>query len=478
MMSLPRAPATTTAVAPPQLTTSSSQSMAEYYQQSAQNAPVDIASVDGEDDDDDSCHHRAATASMLLRLCVYGFFIELKPSEAYLNAFLTTEKGFSNQVTNDDIYPWFTYGQLVMLVVMPLFVERFQYRTVLLIESVGFLFTRVLLLWATSLFWMQAMQITYAIGTASKVVYLCMIYREVNQDEYHRATAVVWAASLGGQFAAGVLGQVLVSSHASLWLLNYISLANVCIAFVVAFNVPEHADQLLAHSTTSSAATAMFSTDVVTNLADDIQMRRQKRARNTVQARTWQWANFLAVTWVMFKCCESLASNYIQNRWTSFHDLNTMNGLVTALYTACGAIASWVLACCSRASSPQVSTPKLHGGPFHSNALQTQSVAPTLQSSYVSYVLYGCAYYAVMTTVSAELAKQCTTNEYAKHFAMVSLGAAVLETVVTFLLQDTSARTATWFDGITILHVALLGFYLFVFCRVRHDGSQVPPSTV
>ncbi|KAF0752541.1 hypothetical protein AaE_005999 [Aphanomyces astaci] len=270
-------------VAPPSVvppkpahTMSSSQSIAEYYQKSAQYAPVEVS----QDRDDDTSHRSAAT-SILFRLCLYGFFIELKPSEAYLNTFLTSEKGTyispasptKSQMTTSTRGS--TYGQMLMLVAMPLFVERFQYRTVLLIESVGFLFTRLLLLWATSLFWMQghqplviqtqnipttllcayiAMQVTYAVGTASKVVYLCMIYREVKQEEYHRATAVVWAASLGGQFAAGVLGQILVSFHASLWLLNYISLANVCVAFVVALYVPEHADLLL--STTSAATPA------------------------------------------------------------------------------------------------------------------------------------------------------------------------------------------------------------------------------
>ncbi|RHY07748.1 hypothetical protein DYB28_001124 [Aphanomyces astaci] len=319
-------------VAPPSVvppkpahTMSSSQSMAEYYQKSAQYAPVEVS----QDRDDDTSHRSAAT-SMLFRLCLYGFFIELKPSEAYLNTFLTSEKahvlGFSNQVTNDDIYPWFTYGQMLMLVAMPLFVERFQYRTVLLIESVGFLFTRLLLLWATSLFWMQ---VTYAVGTASKVVYLCMIYREVKQEEYHRATAVVWAASLGGQFAAGVLGQILVSFHASLWLLNYISLANVCVAFVVALYVPEHADLLL--STTSAATPATFSSHHPPSSNQAIQARRLKRARLAERARTWRWTNVLAVSWIAFKCCESLVVNYIQNQWTSFHGIveRSLDGQIT-----------------------------------------------------------------------------------------------------------------------------------------------------
>ena len=134
--------------------------------------------------------------------------------------------GFTNEETNDYIYPWFSYGKLAMLLLLPLVVERFQYRTVLIIESCGFLCTRLLLIYGASLFLMQGiypvilaeitafnyvslvMQVTYAVGTATKIVYLTIIYRQVPRDEYHHATALVWTAQLAGKFAAGLLGQV------------------------------------------------------------------------------------------------------------------------------------------------------------------------------------------------------------------------------------------------------------------------------
>ncbi|KAF0714224.1 Aste57867_3939 [Aphanomyces stellatus] len=439
-----------------------SSSVSDYYQQSAQFAPVEV--VD-----------HAATSAMLFRLCLYGFFIELKPSEAYLNAFLTTDKGFTNQETNDLIYPWFSYGQLLMLVAMPLVVERFQYRTVLLIESIGFLFTRILLLSGSSLFLMQAMQVTYAVGTVSKVVYLCMIYREIKQEEYHQATAVIWTASLGGQFAAGLLGQVLVSYQATLWLLNYISLANVCVALCIAVSVPEHAADLVPPAHTMLVDVDPLSTYDTTrtsseNLRHDIETRRRRRQLLVARRRTWHWTNFLAVSWIAFKCCESLMANYIQNRWSTFPDTADSNGLATALYTASGALASGGISCLVTRTTAKWLQWYLFGGGVTLLVLAyMQTIATSLDVSYVSYVLYGAVYYAIITTVSAELAMQCTTNQYAKMFSIVALGAACLETALTFLLQGTHAQTTTWFDGITWLHVLLLLFYVFVYCTLEPE---------
>ncbi|CAK4154412.1 unnamed protein product [Aphanomyces euteiches] len=447
---------------PPRSKPHSESSMSDYYQQTLNYAPVEVERNDSA---------ASTSATMLLRLCLYGFFIELKPSEAYLNAFLTIDKGFTNVVTNEEIYPWFTYGQLAMLLVMPLVVERVPYRSVLLIESLGFLLTRAFILWGTSLFLMQLMQVTYAIGTVSKVVYLCMIYREVSPEEYHSATAAVWASSLAGQFVAGLLGQLLVWLGVDLWWLNYISLANVCIAFALAFSVPEHAAELI-----QVPATAVAGGDETS--PEDLTTRRRKRHLKLAKARTWQWTNFLAATWITLKCCESLSSNYIQNRWTSFTEETLENGVVMALYTASGALIMWILTCAGQRKARSAKSLQwflFSGSVIIAGLSYVQTIAPSLELSYGCYILYGAVYYGLITTVSAELALQCSTDHYAKMFSVVALGAASLETMITFLLQGTTTLTTTWFGTITVVHGILLAFYLFFYCRL--EPEPLPDET-
>ena len=45
--------------------------------------------------------------------------VNRKPSEAYLNPFLVHDKGFTNEELNNQVYPYWTYGQLIFLALVP-----------------------------------------------------------------------------------------------------------------------------------------------------------------------------------------------------------------------------------------------------------------------------------------------------------------------------------------------------------------------
>ncbi|OQR89552.1 hypothetical protein THRCLA_09696 [Thraustotheca clavata] len=418
-----------------------------------------------------------STRSLLFRLCLYGFFVELKPSEAYLNQYLTQDKGFSNTATNEDIYPWYTYGKLLMLLVLPLIVERFQYRTVLLIESIGFLCTRVLLIFGQSLFLMQLMQVTYALGTASKIVYLTIIYREVPRDEYHHATAVIWTAQLAGKCLAGVLGQVLVSYDVSLLALNYVSCGTVAFSLALAISIPKDKADVVAIAVPEkrnfrplpSRRDTGDSIEVSSTGSVRVRAHLHRREPTAPAPNVWHWTNILGLTWTILYCCESLVGNYIQNRWTDFSASTLENGIMTAVYTISGAIATLVMSRMLKKvlrSARFLRSILLIGSIGFVIVSYRQAVAINLWRSYLWYILYGAIFYALITTVSAELALQCSTNEYAKMFAIVMLCAAILETMVTFLLQGTTDNVTPWFGAVAILHGFLLFFHLFVSCRV------------
>ncbi|KDO29699.1 hypothetical protein SPRG_05650 [Saprolegnia parasitica CBS 223.65] len=426
-----------------------------------------------------------STKALLFRLCLYGFFVELKPSEAYLNQFLTQDKGFTNEQTNDDIYPWFSYGKLAMLLVLPLVVERFQYRTVLIIESCGFLCTRLLLIYGTSLFLMQVMQVTYAVGTATKIVYLTIIYRQVPRDEYHHATALVWTAQLAGKFAAGLLGQVLVTQHVSLLSLNYVSFASVAISLALALSLPhDKADvAIVAASTTIEKRPFARRETADSNLSveSSVQIRphMHRKSASSPPPSVWHWTNILGLTWIVLTCGSNLFQNYIQNRWTDFTLSTTENGMMTALFTLAGASATILMARLSKTlprSPTGLRMLLLLGSVGLVVASLRQTLVESLWRSYLWYIAYGAIFYALITTVSAELALQCTTNDFAKMFAIVSLCASVLETMLTFVLQGTTNGVSTWFGTVTVLHGLLLAFDLYVCCRVPLEPLRAEPT--
>lgn len=92
-------------------------------------------------------------------LCLYGFFKELKPSEAFLTPFLEHNKNFTSRELSQSVYPFWTYSYLAFLFVFLPLTDLVRYKPMLLLESIGYIGTRVLLIWGTTLAHMQMMQV-------------------------------------------------------------------------------------------------------------------------------------------------------------------------------------------------------------------------------------------------------------------------------------------------------------------------------
>eukprot|EP01041_Mallomonas_annulata_P016054 gene16054-33734_t len=105
-------------------------------------------------------------------------------------------KSFSEDTVNNLIYPWSTYAYLPLLLVLSPLAELVSYRGAIILGSSGRLATRFLLLYGTSLWDMQCMQVTYALGTAAEDVFLSYIYRCVPLSLYQNTTSFVKIGSL------------------------------------------------------------------------------------------------------------------------------------------------------------------------------------------------------------------------------------------------------------------------------------------
>ena len=189
-------------------------------------------------------------------LCCYGFFKEFKPSEPFLTPYLVDFKNFTkSQVSlqpcqchslhalcvqvNSEVYPYWPYSYLVAALFTFLLTDMLRYTPVILLESMAYLSTRILLVWGTSINSMQWMQIAYGVATATEIAYFSYIYTAVSVGYFKRVTSCVRAVRLVGQSTAGLLGQILISAGVFNTLqLNYISLVSVSIACVIAVFLP------------------------------------------------------------------------------------------------------------------------------------------------------------------------------------------------------------------------------------------------
>eukprot|EP01084_Bolivina_argentea_P276991 472734_1 len=109
--------------------------------------------------------------TLLLKLCLLGFFINFQPSEAYLTPYLKETKGLTDSEIDNNIWPYDTYGSLISLLPIGLCAEHFGFRKIIFFGLICREITRLLLLYGTELWQMSLMQCTYALcnGNISKL---------------------------------------------------------------------------------------------------------------------------------------------------------------------------------------------------------------------------------------------------------------------------------------------------------------------
>ena len=175
-------------------------------------------------------------------LLLYGFFKELKPSEAFLTPYLTNSTGgknFSVDDVNDNVYPFWTYSYLVAAFFVFLFTDMARYNPIILIEAGAYISTRVLLVWGMDITAMQLMQVAYGVATATEVGYYAYIYAAVPPEYHEKLTGPVRAVVLFGRSMSSFAGQILFSTGClDYYGLNYFSMASVAVSGVFALMLP------------------------------------------------------------------------------------------------------------------------------------------------------------------------------------------------------------------------------------------------
>ena len=189
----------------------------------------------------------------LILLCTYGLFKETRPSEPYVTDFLTGHqwKNLTMESVTDHIYPIWPYSCFVLSIPIFLLTDFLRYKPVIIFEGFAYVVTWALLVWADGIKWMQFMELMFGICTSTEVAYYTYIYAKVSEDKYKQVSSYTRSTLLIGRFSGCVLSQLLTSFHIlDYGKLNYISLVNVTIAFVISIFLPKVDTSIYFHSTT------------------------------------------------------------------------------------------------------------------------------------------------------------------------------------------------------------------------------------
>ena len=97
--------------------------------------------------------------------------------------YLTDVKGFTNESVANDIFPVSIYASLVFYLVAGPVSRRIGLKTFVLLGATCKLWTRILLVWGTSLGAMQFTQVLFAAGTSADAILLAYAYAVARKDD-------------------------------------------------------------------------------------------------------------------------------------------------------------------------------------------------------------------------------------------------------------------------------------------------------
>ena len=81
------------------------------------------------------------------------FLLSFKPSEPFLVAYLSCDKGLPKQTVISDIFPFWTYAYLALLPSLSAIAELVGYRAVVIVGMCGRLLTLILLVFGGNSLW-------------------------------------------------------------------------------------------------------------------------------------------------------------------------------------------------------------------------------------------------------------------------------------------------------------------------------------
>jgi len=286
-----------------------------------------------------------AWALVTFLLCSFGFFKEFKPSEDYLNTYLTSPKnssdeglGFSNEVAYKKIYPWSTYASLVAAFFTFPVTDALLYKPVIVVEGFAYLITRVALIWGDTLDWQRLAQVTYGIASATEIAYYAYIYTVVPNERYKQVASYTRATVLMSRALAGYLAQVLYSTGLlNLKQLNYFSLASVSVSVLLSFVV------LIVLPNSKNCSCSRSFAEIVSDMWKDFVKFYY------TQPMLFKWS----IWWAFATCGVLQIGNYVQSLWKYIEKLpgnehaeenkHLYNGAVEATATICAAGAAFII---------------------------------------------------------------------------------------------------------------------------------------
>ncbi|XP_018609467.2 thiamine transporter 2-like [Scleropages formosus] len=388
-------------------------------------------------------------------ICTYGFFSMMRPGEPFLTPFLTGPyKNISISQVSREVYPIWTYSNLVLLVPVFLVTDLLRYKPVVVLQGLCSVVAWLLLLFGSGVRAVQIALFVYSIASASDVGYYAYIYSIVHAEHYQRVTSYCRGSILVGFAVGSLLGQLLTSFGAtSFYWLNVITLLFLSIALLLSFLLPMPQRSLLLNDLHPNGPNLDISSDLARPSRFSVFTLRRVRWRYILCS----WSKlvkdckecyssvtilFLSLWWSMGRCGFYQVSNYVQILWSlkEPHDnFTAYNGAVDAVATLSGAATSFAVGHMTLSWSMWG---ELVLGVFSvvtAGSVYVMDITRNIWICYASYVLFKSSYMMMITICTFQIAKKLSKECYALMFGVNTFLATAIQTILTAVVINTKS---------------------------------------
>lgn len=378
-------------------------------------------------------------------LCLYGAVKEFRPATPFLTPFLASpDKNMTLDELYSQVYPYWTYSYMLALIPMFILTDILRYKPIVIIEAIGLVVTWTLLVFGKGVTQMQIMQVSFGVASAAEIAYYSYIYSIVDKKHYKRATSYIRSAALFGKLLAFGLGQTLISTHASDYLvLNQISLGAVCLVTFIAVFLPRVKSAKAKVSMRSLPVVEHQNIELITTEPKEQKTSYTREYLNKIleelkvcsrNQELLKWS----VWWALASCGVYQIQNYTQSLWKEMQKDpdDVANGVVEFVNTALGAFLSLFIHHLSIDWTRHGQMILFVTSAIISGLLYLCSQTKTVMVAYISYIVIASIYHMLITAASANVAKELSSNNHGLIFGCNTFVAVCLQSLLTFVVVD------------------------------------------
>ncbi|KAM3620401.1 uncharacterized protein V6R79_022578 [Siganus canaliculatus] len=428
-------------------------------------------------------------------LCIYGFSSMMRPIQPFMTEFLTgTYKNLSTEQVTRQVYPVWTYSNLVLLIPVVLVTDFLRYKPVIILQGVTYVTTFLLVLFGSGLRSAQLAFFCYSIAMAADVAYFSYIYTVVQPSYYQRVTSYVRGAVLLGSAVGDLLAQLLVSlGGVSLYCLTFLTLTSVSVALITSCCLPmPHISSYSVQQINSGPDTQEFERqNFIVRVKSAAEVVGRKFGRLGLDYKTCYSSVamvFLCIWAATGRCGFYQVTSYVQLLWVHVQPSNftAYNGGVEAISTVSGAAATVAVGHVSLEWSVWGEL-VLGGFTFLiAGAILLLGLTNNIWISYTCFTIFKAIYLPLITICTFQIAKRLNRRRYALVLGTNSFVGTVLQSVLTAVIINTKSLKlsiqaqfliyASYFAAISLLF-SVRGLYTVLHRKRPTGGNQAERGT-